>query len=293
MKRTSIILFLGVCLTVAAKSQDLMDELMSGIEDEPEEVTSVFKGTRIIHGHSVKLRKKRALEMLISHRFGRINSGSYFLWGIDDAQIRIGFDYGVTDNLNIGIGRSSFDKSFDGFIKGSILKQKEGSSPVSMVALLSGYIKTSPQPSLNPGIPLSDRMAYSTGLLMARKFNSKFSMQVMPFWIHKNVVNAPNINDLLALGTGLRYLITPSLSFNLEYYLRINPPENEPLVYENYNSLAIGIDVETGGHVFQLHLSNSRGMMERSFISETTGDLSSGDIHFGFNISRTFQFSNR
>ena len=286
----SILTLLLVFLLYQVQAQD---DLLSLLDDETEEsgpVEAIFKGSRLIHGHSVKLKRKGELEFLISHRFGRVNEGAYAMFGLDDAQMRLGFDYGISDRINIGIGRSSFDKTYDGFIKANLLRQTSGSPyiPVSIVAFAGMNIKTSPQAKFNPDISTGDRLGYTYALLIARKFSPDFSFQLMPTVIHKNRVTAPDINTHYALGTGFRYKITGSVSINFEYYSRLNAPED----LEIYNSVALGFDIETGGHVFQLHLSNSRGMMERSFVAETTGDLGNGDIHFGFNISRTFQVSN-
>lgn len=267
-------------------AQDLLEILESQDSLETEYVEATFKGSRLILGHSVKTRTHNQLEFLISHRFGRLNSGSHEFWGLDDAQIRLGLEYGVTNRLNLGIGRSSFDKSYDGFLKYKFLRQSTGANafPITAVALTSIAVRTVPRAEEDPTVDFNDRLAYSSVLLIARKFNSNLSLQLMPAWVHRNRVDFNQKNDIYALGIGGRQKLTKSLALNLEYYYRLNEPENSP--YKN--SFSVGFDIETGGHVFQLHFTNSIMTLERSFITETFDDFWDGDIHFGFNISRTF-----
>ena len=270
------------------------DDLLSLLDDAPpkkEAVYATFKGTRVILGHSVKLRKKNELEFLISHRFGTLNSGAHELWGLDAANIRLGLEYGVSDNLNIGIGRSSFDKSFDGFIKYKLLQQSKGpgSAPVSVVLFSSLAIQTTPREEDDPTRDFQDRLANTHQLIIGKKISPALSLQLMPVYVHKNRVAREDDNDQFALGAGGRVKLTKSLALNLEYYYRITPPDGTDF----NNSLSIGFDIETGGHVFQLHFTNSMMTLERAFITESFGDFFDGDIHFGFNISRTFQLGGK
>ena len=269
------------------------DSLMNILEQEttykvPANAEATFKGTRLINGHSVETRKKGVLDVLISHRFGRINSGSYNLFGLDNATIRIGADYGITDNLNIGLGRSSFEKTYDGFLKYKFLRQQDGekSVPVSVAAFASMAIRTLKSSDPDVEINFNERLAYTAQILIARKFSSAFSLQLMPTLVHINQVTNPGEeNDNIALGAGGRLKLTKRLSLNAEYYYRIN--QGTPDLFND--ALAIGFDIETGGHVFQLHFTNAQSMIEKGFITETRDNFFDGDIHFGFNISRTFQ----
>jgi len=283
-------------------AQDLMDLLEEETKSDEKSITSaIFKGSRVIHGHSVKTKKKGELEFLIMHRFGTINSGAREFWGLDDSNIRLAFEYAITDMLNTGIARNSFQKTFDGFIKYKLISQQDGAvgSPVSAVVFVSGTINSQKSqrivPSLAPGTDFAfkNRMVYTYQLLVGRKFNRNFSLQIVPTLVHKNLINfLDDDNDIIALGMGARYMITKSVAINLEYYYQLNPNkfQSSATTKDDYrNSLAIGVDIETGGHVFQLHLSNSTAMIEKAFITETSDEFFRGDIHFGFNISRTFQ----
>jgi opacity protein-like surface antigen len=234
----------------------------------------------------VETKPKGALEFIFSHRFGRVNSGSYTLWGLDDAFVRLGFEYGLTDRLGIGIGRSSTDKSFDSFLRYKVARQSTGARnfPVTITAMGNANVKTSPND--NPLLKLDDRLSYVGQIMIARKFSTKFSAQINPIFVHRNTVDkSKENNDDIAIGAGARYKITRSLALSGEYYYRLNAKDNTPY----YNSIGVGLDIETGGHVFQLLFTNSQGMMERAVVAETDGNFSKGDIHFGFNISRTFQ----
>lgn len=280
---------IALCLwTLNSYAQDDLLDLLD--EQTPEEtylVEATFKGTRILNGHSIETRRKNNLDFLISHRFGKLNSGAYELFGLDQSNVRIGFDYGVTDRFNIGIGRNSFEKTFDGYLKYRLLRQSTGANamPVSITLFTSGSIKTLREPPFEDMINFNDRLAYTNQVLIARKFNSNISLQLMPTYVHFNTIkpNQSN-NDIYALGAGGRFKLSQRISVNAEYYHQFNR-----LQPGTTNVIGIGFDIETGGHVFQLHFTNSRSMIEKGFITEVDNDFFAGDIHFGFNISRTFQ----
>ncbi len=285
MKKIIISLFILFYSFNISAQDDLMALLEENTEEQNHDVEATFKGSRLINGHTVQVRKPKELEFLISHRFGRINSGSYEFFGLDGANIRLGLEYGILKFLTIGVGRSSFDKTYDGLAKLKMLRQSTGSKsiPISLVYFTSVAHKTlKDQDGFEDA---TSKTSYTHQLLLARKFSPSFSLQLMPTVIHRNKVEEINgDNDLYAVGMGGRMKISNRVSLNLEYYYRVNAPDNENL----YNSLAVGFDIETGGHVFQLHFTNSRTMIERGFITETTGDFFGGDVHFGFNVSRVF-----
>lgn len=279
------LLFLVLYLAPAAAQDDLLDLLNESTPEEATITPATFKGSRLINGHTVMTRRKGSLEFLIAHRFGRLNSGAYELFGLDNANVRFGIDYGFTDQLTAGFGRNSFEKTFDAFLKYALLRQQTGvkTVPVSVTAFASGAINSLRPIDPATEIAFSERISYTYQLLIARKINSKLSLQVMPTVVHFNTVTADRENDLMALGLGGRLLLTKRLSINGEYYYRFGERD-----LETHDAIAIGIDLETGGHVFQLQFTNSRSMNEKGFIRETTGDFFDGDIHFGFNITRTF-----
>jgi len=266
------------------------EDLLAILDEETEEVETkveaIFKGTRLINGHTVETRDRNNLDFIISHRFGRLNGGAYEFFGLDQSNVRLGLDYGLTDNINLGIGRSSFEKTFDGYFKYAFVHQTSGKRnvPVSATLLSSISIKTLRQREFEE-LTLSQKIAYTHQVLIARKFSSAFSMQVMPTLIHFNAIEPTDErNNVFAAGIGGRIKLNKRVSLNAEYYYQFQ--RKDPL---SKNVIAIGFDIETGGHVFQLQLTNAQAMIEKGFLAETTGDFFNGDIHFGFNISRTFQ----
>lgn len=291
MRKNITLLFLLVSISLFAQD-DLMKELEQSQKPETTYIGQTFKGTRIINSQSVETKGKGELEFIFSHRFGPINGGSFTLWGLDQAYVRIGLEYGITDRLGVAIGRSSTDKTYDGYLRYKVARQSEGARnfPVTITAIGTANVKTTPQASENPAIEFQDRLAYVAQLLIARKFSPKFSAQVMPVFVHRNVVNKLyENNDDYALGFAARYKITRSLALTSEYFHRLNQTQNSPY----YNSLGFGLEIETGGHVFQLVFSNSQGMIDRAVVAETDGNFSNGDIHFGFNVTRAFQLKKK
>ena len=276
-----IFLFL---ISIQLNAQDLLDLF----DDDPETieyVQSTFKSTRIINGQSIMNPPKGEMFFIISHRFGALNGGLYELFGIDQSSVRFGFEYGITDRIAISLGRSSYLKNYDGFIKYKLIRQSKGSKviPFSLSWFSSISINSLKweDPSLNN--LFSSRLSYTHQFLLARKFSNKFSVQIMPSYIHNNLVETKlDQNDIFAIGAGGRFKITNRLSLNGEYFYLLPGKTADDYV----NSLSVGVDIETGGHVFQLHLTNSLGMFENAFISQTNENWLDGGIHFGFNVVR-------
>ena len=253
--------------------------------------TATFKTTRLINGHTIENVAKGVLDVKINHRFGTLNTGTYQLFGLDNATMRMGFDYGITNNIMIGIGRSTFQKTYDGFIKIKLLRQSTGkiNMPITLSYVATMAINSLKFTDTSRKNLFSSRVSYTHQLIIGRKFSENTSIQIMPTFIHRNLAETGEQNDLLAIGIGGRQKLSKRISINAEYYYLI--PKYQ--LANTTNSLSIGFDIETGGHVFQLHFTNSRGMNERTFISETTGLWGKGDVLFGFNISRVFTIGKR
>lgn len=270
--------------TTTSKDDSLLLASGSGVS---EEVEATFKSTRIVNAHSVQTVGRHSLDFRIMHRFGALNSGLYNLFGLDIASMRMGFEYGLSHRLMVGLGRSTEGKTYDGFMKYRIFIQHQGiknSTPLSVTILGSTSYKTfkysNPRDTFWQG-----KVDYNLQLLAARKFNESFSLQLMPTWVHRNLVEtADQKNDILAIGIGGRVKLNKRVAINFDYFYT----STNQLGKSYTNPLSIGVDIETGGHVFQLHFTNSRGMIEKQFIGETNGKWSKGDILFGFNLSRIF-----
>jgi hypothetical protein len=276
-------------VTPALQAQDDSDLLDALTETATEYTSASFKATRIVNGHSIEQMKARQLDFRIHHRFGEVSEGPRNLWGLDQSTVFLGLEYGVTDWLMLGVGRSSYQKAYTGFAKFRLWRQSSGE--VTMPVAISGYAGIDDQ-TTEWRYPdrenyYSSRLSYIFQLFIARKFSEELSLQITPLVVHRNLVaTALDENDLFALGIGGRYKLTKRMSVNAEYFLPITSEKDgatTPLA-----SFSIGADIETGGHVFQVMLTNALPMTERGFIGETTGSWSDGGIHLGFNISRVF-----
>jgi hypothetical protein len=289
----AIIIFLSG--SFAAYGQDnLMNLLDSTAKPVINYTTATFKSTRIMNGHSIERMPKGQLDVRISHRFGTINSGLYNFYGLDQATTHLGMEYGITNRVMVGIGRGTYEKTVDGFAKFSILRQSSGAKemPVSLSFFTSVAINGLHWSDPTRTNYFSSRLAYTNQLLVARKFSRALSFQLTPTMIHRNLVlTALDPDDLWAMGAGGRFKVSKRISFNAEYYYVIN--KTAFMSQTIYNPLSVGVDIETGGHVFQIILTNSTATIEKGFIGETTGRWTKGDIHIGFNISRVFNLNKK
>jgi len=287
------IIFLLVLFSGNVFSQDLDALLNSATKPTVNYATATFKASRIINGHSIEQMKKNQLDFRISHRFGTLNNGPYGLFGLDQSVIHFSLEYGLKDWLMVGAGRGSFNKTYDTFAKIRLLRQSSGAAwmPVALSYFTSVELSTLKFPDPTRTNYFSSRLVYVHQLLIARKFTDNFSFQLTPTFIHRNLVKTElDQNDIFALGAGTRYKLTKRLAINAEYYYTYNP-NAKFLETRYYNSCSVGVDIETGGHVFQIMLTNSQGMREGTFIPQTTDSWLKGGIHLGFNISRVFAFN--
>ena len=286
MLRLALILIIAAFAATANAQEDDLLALL-GEEEVTDFTYATFKANRIINLHSVENTARGVLDIKISHRFGFLNSGISDLFGLDQASIRIGADYGITKRLMVGFGRSSYEKTYDGFLKYKILRQSSGAKtmPVTASFLATTAIKTIPFQNPDRENYISSRMYYTFQVLIGRKFSESISVQLSPTVVHRNLVRTSSeANDVYSLGAGGRLKLTKRTSLNLEY-VYVLPNQLAP----GYrNSFSVGFDIETGGHVFQLHFTNSTSMIEKGYIAETVGNWLNGDVHFGFNVSRVF-----
>ena len=280
--------FLFLCsLAVQAQESDLFDVFE---EDTKREVVyATFKGTQLINASTNETPGEGVLQFMMAHRFGSFNDDYlYNFFGLDNAQVRMQLDYGVTDRLNIGIGRSSFLKVADGFIKYQLLQQQQGTRTVPVsIALHSSTNYRNARYTDGIDHSMSDRLSYMHQAIIARKWNRKLSTLVSPSVVHFNLVPAaqdPNTTAHISLGA--RYKISNRMALTGESTLLSN---REFSSGERYTTpFALGVDIETGGHVFQLHISNTRAMNGPYWMARNPYIVSNGGLFLGFNISRVF-----
>jgi len=281
MKKIVILNFLFFsCL---ANAQDDLLSMLSSNE-KPIYVSYLFKGTKVVNGQSVELPAKGVLQFNIQHRFGPLNSGLYNLYGLDFSQVRLSFDYGIKDWFSVSCGRSSSIKNVDLSSKIRLKRQVKDGFPITLVLNSAAYIRQ--WQDMQEDFILTNQILYTNQILIARKINRNLSLQLTPTLVHYNLVQIlDEPNDKYSLGFSGRQKFTKRISINAEYFYQLNDKRNN-------NSFSLGFDIETGGHVFQLHLSNSPFMIDPQLITKTSGDWLNGDIYFGFNISRVFTLHN-
>lgn len=273
-----------------AKAQDLLD-LVDTDKPKKEIVKNAFKSIRVINGHSIEFLSPGTMDFRILHRFGQLNQSNNFI-GLDQASMRLGFDFGLTRYLQFGFGRSTFKKEFDGYIKLAPIRQSTGTHSFPATIAFVGGMTLNTLPYADPTVHnyFASRIAYYGQMIIGRKFSEGITLQLSPTIVHNNIVPlASQPNDVYAIGFGGRLKMNKRTAFTWDYYYLLNGIQDDV----NFNPLSIGVDIETGGHVFQLHVSNSAGMNERAFITETTGSWEKFDVRLGFNLSRIFQISHK
>ena len=269
-----------------ASAQDLMSELDS-VPKEKKITSSAFKALQICNMQSTKLPAKGEFYFLVSHRFGDLKNGINNFFGLDNALTKIGGIYGVTNWMSLGISRHTYQKTYELAIKYKLANQKDDGFPVTIVGYNTMDINSELKKELYPGLKFNNRLAYTSQLLISRKFSNTFSGELAGIFVHKNLYDGLlDQKNIYLVGAGTRYKLSKRLSANIEYAARVNLPEDVTSVY--HNPLTVGLDIETGGHVFQLVFSNSQPMNDVAVFSNAGGDWSKGSLYFGFNMYRVF-----
>jgi len=268
---------------LVAAQDDLLNEIDTVAVDK--RVQSAFKSLKIVNLESTKLAAKGDFYFVVSHRFDYLKNGFDDFFGLDNANTRLQFVYGVTPWLNVHASRSGFNKTYEVAGKYSLMHQEVDGFPFEIVGFNSLAINTALEKELLPLLEFEDRLSYVNQILISRKFSDKLSLELAPTYFHENYVADDNQdNSQFAIGMGGRYKLTSRWSFNMDYAAHLNRASNSPFT----NPLSIGFDLETGGHVFQMHFTNSQAMHESGFLGNTTGKWDKGQIAFGFNLVRVF-----
>jgi len=289
MVRRPLLYFFFVLSLIIVPTLDLAAQMPRQRANPGGPVDEVFWAPEVVHLVSVTNLEKNNLDFNIKHTFGVLTNGVEDLFGLDAAaNIRFGLDYGITDWLSVGVGRSRFDKLYDGRFKLNALRQKkDGSIPLELAFTGNAAILT-----VKNGYEVVDRLSYMGGVILARKFSERISLQVTPMFTHFNTVTierdindqvVEEINDIVALGIAGRVVLTERLAFLVEY-IPVLGDRND----QTEDALSVSFDIETGGHVFQLFFTTSQGMTAQHVIARNRDDFLSGDIRFGFNVHRVF-----
>lgn len=276
-----------VLVTADSFGSESSSASMTQTDAGKERITASYKNSKVINAQSLETTLKGIMDFRISHRFGYLNGGLYDLFGLDQASLRLSFDYGLTKRLMIGIGRSTYEKTYDGYLKYRILWQtaKSNQMPVSLIYYTNMSVNTLAFNNTSYERTFITRLNYVHQLILGRKFSEKITAQIMPTIVHRNfVLTNLEKNTVAVLGGAGRWKFTKRIALNAEYFFVLP----DQLASSYTNSLSVGFDIETGGHVFQLHFTNSPIMIDKGYMTETSGKWLDGDINFGFNISRVF-----
>lgn len=285
LKKILPFVFVFFVIESVSAQDDLLKQLDANNSKEKQIETSAFKGLQICNMQSTKLVSKGEWYVLISHRFGDLTEGFENFFGLDNAETKIGGIYGATDWLSFGVSRHTYNKIFELTAKYKLANQEKEGFPFAIVGYNTMDINSKLNTDEYPNLKFNNRLAYSTQLLISRKFSEKFSLEITPIYIHKNIYDpiTENKNQFL-IATGGRYKFRKRMSLNLEYAARINAPEQTQF----HNPLTVGVDIETGGHVFQMVFSNSQPMNDVSAFTNAAGKWNGGSLYFGFNLYRVF-----
>ena len=297
MKQINKTIILFSLLILSCFFSFAQDDLLKMMEEEAPKVkeftTATFKGTRLINFHTIETAGKRSLDFRIAHHFGDINGGAYQFYGLDGgASIRLGLEYSYDGRLQFGIGRSSYEKTYDSFLKYRLLRQTtDDKMPISITLLSCLFYNTTKDPykTINGYDRFqftSSRLSFAHQIIIAEKFNEHLSLQLSPSIVHFNLVDGKNDkNTMYALAFAVRYKLTRRLALTAEYGKRLTQFTSSKTYYD---SAGLGFDIETGGHVFQVYVTNSFGLIENQFLPRTTSSIKDLSIKLGFNVSRMF-----
>jgi len=312
MRTILILQFLLICIS-SLKAQDDLDKMLDDMAPKKakEPVTSTFKSPQIINGQSNETTHKHDLLFMVKHRFGDIAGtfgGIQTFYGLDNASdILIGFDYGITDRLSFGFGRTkgapngintSQRQLFYIKPKYRLIRQSvDNRIPVSLTlfgnAIASGMEKPqNPTPDANFR-KFSDRLSFVTQAIITRKFSNNLSLAISPTYVRRNYVSFNDMNNMFGLGIGGRMKVSHRMALIADYFFSFRSKESKNYFLEQkefkfYDPLGIGLEIETGGHVFNFIFTNSTAILENQFIPSTSSSWTKGGFRWGFSITRTF-----
>jgi len=253
-------------------------------EEEVKPVKNIFQGNRFVNLQSANVASKKELQMFIQHRFGNISGGFYELFGLDQASMRLGFEYGFTKNFTFGIGRSTYLKTFDSFLKFRILTQTE-SFPLTTTITASGSVPTMKDVFPEEYNDFSKKASGNVQLHVAKSFKW-FAIQVSPGYIETGYIPIEkNSYSFFTVAAGGSVKISKKVSANVEYLYRFEDK------IDYVNPLSFSVDLDTGGHLFQILISNTQQMYDQAIITNPIGDWSKGNLFLGFNLVRGFNFN--
>lgn len=285
-KRFFTFLIAGILSISATAQDDLLAELNKETGNQDQFELPAFKAMQIGNLQSTKIADKGDLYLIVAHRFGSISDGIDEFFGLDAANTKIQLAYSFWEGVQLSLSRDSFEKTYSGTAKVRLVRQS-AKVPVNLVVYGAADINTELKKSKFPALQFGDRMSYTGQLLVSRRMSKNLSLLVAPTFVRQNLQEIDNTggrtHNQFLLGLGGRLKVSKRMSINVDYALNFSRHKNS--IYSD--PLTIGVDIETGGHVFQLLFTNSRGSNDSAFLTKAAGTWFN-DISFGFNIVRVF-----
>ncbi len=286
MKKYIIMLFC-LCISLSINAQDdLLNELDKEVKQETYELPA-FKAMKIGNLQSTKVADKGDFYLIVSHRFGTLKNGLKTFFGFDDANTKMQLLYSFFDGVQFSVSRESLNRTYASALKVRLYKQSS-KFPVNIVAYGTANINTLIDETQYPNLKFGDRMSYAGQLLVSRRISKNLSLQIAPSFVRQNLQDLRITKDLhhnqFVMGFGGRMKLSKRMSVNADYAYNFNRAKNS--LYKN--PFTLGLDIETGGHVFQLLFSNAQSTNEPGFLSNAEGNWAKGNVFFGFNVVRVF-----
>lgn len=299
MNISKIVFLFLTCLFMCSNlfgQDDLLNMALKEAKSEEKNVSATFKTTKLINAQTNETVHKRTLDFRVAHRFGNVGKYSegkspvHTIYGLDaSTDIRIAFDYGITDRLTVGISRTKIRENLEGQVKYRVLQQTMDNKIPVALTVFGNATYTPVRDELEIYKKAAHRVTYFAQAIIARKFSNKLSFEILPGYLHRNLVLDPaDENDLFSLGGGVRYKITKSTSVIIDYFHNFSKYRMDRSD-SYFDPLGVGFEIETGGHVFSIMFTNSAGLLENEFLPYTTDSWAEGGFKFSFNISRNFK----
>lgn len=299
MKKLLLLIALSI-LAIPVFSQDDLGSILDTVVPR-EKIAATFKSTRIINLQTNETVHRRTLDFRVAHRFGAVGAGSggsiHNLYGLDNSSdIRIAFEYGITDELMVGVSRTKHNEDYEGLVKYRLLQQTNDNHIPLAITLFGNMVYSG---RVNPGFTYDDpspttehmrRISYALQAIIARKFSSRISFELIPTMVHRNFVENPeDDNNIFAIGAGGRIKVTRGMAIIADYIYNFSDLRKPGNDNGYYNALGAGLEFETGGHVFSIMFTNAEYILEHEFIADTRSSWTNGGFRFSFNISRNFK----
>ena len=310
MKKIISLLLLTFSFCRLYAQTDLSSLFTDSLKENNMPVIATFKSGILINAQTNETLHQHDLLFAVGHRFGDVGGslgGSKTFYGLDMiSDDLIGFEYGITNRLTVGVGRDkgatnnanvNQTQLWYGTLKYRLLQQTmDNNMPLSISLFGRGIISSMASLPTNNDAHFNNfksRLSAAGQVIIARKFSDYLSLELLPTYIRRENVVSPDNQNMFAMGIGGRLKLTEHMAIEMDYFLPFRSPQTKNYfnTQDNtifYNPLSVGLAIETGGHVFHIDFTNATSMMESQFIPGTVSNWTKGQFRWGFNFSRTF-----